>query len=94
MEFEIGARIGFFSFLGSVVRRFNAGLEGDIMPRRVRSESVDSLSPQFVHVWNRCVRRPFLCGRDRYNANSFEHRRVRARECNERLACCFVIDNS
>ena len=67
-------------------------LEGDIMPRCARSESVDPLSPQFVHVWNRCVRRAFLCGRDRYSGKSFEHRRIWARKRIEHLASCFGID--
>ena len=62
------------------------------MPRCSRSESVDPLSPQFVHVWNRCVRRAFLCGRDRYSGKSFEHRRVWAQKRIEHLASCFGID--
>ena len=62
------------------------------MPRCARSESVDPLIPQFVHVWNRCVRRAFLCGRDHYSGKSFEHRRVWARKRIEHLASCFGID--
>ena len=63
-----------------------------MMPRCARSETVDPLSPQFVHVWNRCVRRAFLCGRDRYSGKSFEHRRIWARKRIEHLASCFGID--
>ena len=62
------------------------------MPRCGRSKSVDPLSPQFVHVWNRCVRRAFLCGRDSYSGKSFEHRRVWARKRIEHLASCFGVD--
>ena len=67
-------------------------LEGSIMPRCARSGSVDPLTPQFVHVWNRCVRRAFLCGRDRYSGKSYEHRRVWVRRRIEHLASCFGID--
>ena len=84
--------MSFPSFFCSAVKRFKADLEGDIMPRCARSESVDPLSPQFVHVWNRCVRRAFLCGRDRYSGKSFEHRRIWARKRIEHLASCFGID--
>ncbi len=62
------------------------------MPRCARSESVDPLSPQFVHVWNRCVRRAFLCGRDHYSGKNYEHRRVWVRKRIEHLASCFGID--
>ena len=34
------------------------------MPRVARSTSIDPRTPQIVHVWNRCVRRAFLCGTD------------------------------
>ena len=67
-------------------------LEGSIMPRCARSGSVDPLTPQFVHVWNRCVRRAFLCGRDRYSGKSYEHRRIWVRRRIEHLASCFGID--
>ena len=84
--------MSFPNFFCSAVKRFKADLEGDTMPRSSRSESVDPLSPQFIHVWNRCVRRAFLCGRDRYSGKSFEHRRIWARKRIEHLASCFGID--
>ena len=62
------------------------------MPRCARSETVDPLIPQFVHVLNRCVRRAFLCGRGCYSGKSFEHRRIWARKRTEHLASCFGID--
>ena len=40
-----------------------------------RSRLVDSESPGFYHCISRCVRRARLCGIDRYDGKSYEHRR-------------------
>ena len=34
------------------------------MARAARQTLIDPLQIQIVHVWNRCVRRAFLCGQD------------------------------
>ena len=46
-----------------------------------RSEVVEKGVVGIYHCVTRCVRRAFLCGRDKYSGKSFEHRRewIRAR---------------
>ena len=46
------------------------------MARKARNESIDPHQVQIVHCVNRCVRRIFLCGQDRYSGNNYEHRRA------------------
>ena len=62
------------------------------MARLARGESIDPSQIQIVHVWNRCVRRAFLCGNDVATGRSFEHRRQWARDRLEHLASGFAID--
>ena len=62
------------------------------MPRVARSASIDPRTPQIVHVWNRCVRRAFLCGADAVLGKNYEHRRQWARDRLEHLAKCFAVD--
>ena len=42
---------------------------------RARNCLIDLTSTSYYHVINRCVRRSFLCGEDRYSGRSYEHRR-------------------
>ena len=62
------------------------------MARLARGVSIDPSQIQMVHVWNRCVRRAFLCGNDVVTGRSFEHRRQWARDRLEHLASVFAID--
>ena len=62
------------------------------MARAARQTSIDPAQVQIVHVWNRCVRRAFLCGQDPLTGKDFEHRRLWARERLEHLASVFGID--
>ena len=41
-----------------------------------RRQLVDSTQAQFFHLINRCVRRSWLCGRDEYKGENFEHRKA------------------
>ena len=62
------------------------------MARTARQTSIDPAEIQIIHVWNRCVRRAFLCGSDEYSGRNYEHRREWARKRLEHLASCFAID--
>ena len=62
------------------------------MARAARQSSIDPTQVQIVHVWNRCVRRAFLCGLDPLTGKDFEHRRQWARQRLEHLASIFAID--
>jgi len=62
------------------------------MARSARQISIDPNEIQIVHVWNRCVRRAFLCGQDPLTGKDFEHRRQWARERLEHLASVFAVD--
>jgi hypothetical protein len=45
-----------------------------------------------VHCWNRCVRRAYLCGEDRYSGRNYEHRRDWIWDVQEQLAGLFGIE--
>ena len=62
------------------------------MARAARQISIDPSTVQIVHVYNRCVRRAFLCGQDPVTGKNFEHRREWARERLEHLASIFGVD--
>jgi len=42
---------------------------------RARREQISLQDTPYYHVINRCVRRAFLCGYDRYSGQNYEHRR-------------------
>ena len=46
----------------------------------------------FYHVMTRCVRRAFLCGKDKYSGNCYEHRRKPIVDRIKFLASVFNID--
>ena len=56
-----------------------------------RSHLVSEDEPGFYHVVSRCVRRAFLCGKDRYTGKSFEHRRHWIESRILELAECFSV---
>ncbi len=56
-----------------------------------RSQLVPPGSPGVYHCVSRCVRRAFLCGDDRYNGQSFEHRRQWIEDRLHQLAEVFAV---
>ena len=57
-----------------------------------RSNQVDLSVTPYYHCIARCVRRAFLCGKDSYSGQNFEHRRDWVRERLRFLAGVFAID--
>jgi hypothetical protein len=56
-----------------------------------RSQIVLSDTPGAFHCVQRCVRRAFLCGVDRYTGESFEHRKVWLEDRIRLVAECFAV---
>ena len=56
------------------------------MPRVNRSEICASSEIQAFHLINRCVRRTFLCGRDKRSGKDYSHRKQWIRDRLEELA--------
>ena len=44
------------------------------------------------HCWNRCVRRAFLCGYDRFTRKNYNYRRGWIRKLQQQLARLFAIE--
>jgi len=42
---------------------------------RARNSLIDLTSTSYYHVINRCIKRSFLCGEDKYSGRNYEHRR-------------------
>lgn len=59
---------------------------------RARRQQVSIESTPYYHCINRCVRRAFLCGTDRYSGQNFDHRRDWMRERLAQLVGVFAID--
>lgn len=62
------------------------------MPRVNRTELCAAEEIQAFHLINRCVRRTFLCGKDRRSGKDYSHRKEWIRERLEELAWIFGID--
>ena len=62
------------------------------MPRKPRYEVADPGEVQVFHAVQRCVRKAFLCGEDRFTGQSYEHRRGWIRDRLEFLASVFGVD--
>ena len=62
------------------------------MPRLNRSEIRAREEVQVFHLINRCVRRTFLCGRDRRSGKDYSHRKQWIQNRLEELAGIFGID--
>ena len=57
-----------------------------------RNKIINPKEPGIFHCWSRCVRRAFLCGKDRYSRKDYEYRRNWIEERLEHLARWFAID--
>ena len=62
------------------------------MPRVNRREIFADDEIQTFHLINRCVRRTFLCGKDRKTGRDFSHRKQWIRDRLEVLAGIFAVD--
>jgi hypothetical protein len=62
------------------------------MPRVKRTEICAADEIQAFHLINRCVRRTFLCGKDRRSGKDYSHRKEWIRERLEELAGIFALD--
>ncbi len=62
------------------------------MPRVKRTEICARDEVQAFHLINRCVRRTYLCGKDRKSGQDYSHRKQWIRDRLEELAGIFGID--
>ena len=61
------------------------------MPQ-ARKNQISLIDTPYYHCVSRCVRQSFLCGKDKYSGQSFEHRRGWVEERLLFLASVFAID--
>ena len=62
------------------------------MPANARSNIIDEGTSGYYHCINRCVRRAFLCGKDPYTGENFDHRKSWFTEKIQNLSEIFLID--
>ena len=56
-----------------------------------RSQQIDLSVTPYYHCVNRCVRRAYLCGEDKYSGQSYEHRRGWIVDKMKTLSAVFAI---
>jgi hypothetical protein len=59
---------------------------------RARESLIDLDATPYYHCINRCIRRSFLCGDDKYSGNNFDHRRGWLVDRIKLLSTIFAID--
>ena len=57
-----------------------------------RTQLISIEDTPYYHIITRCVRRAFLCGKDKYSGNCYEHRRKQIVDRIKQLASAFNID--
>lgn len=61
------------------------------MPK-ARNEQISLLNTPYYHCVSRCVRRAFLCGKDKYSGQCYEHRRQWVEDRIHKLSEVYIID--
>lgn len=61
------------------------------MPK-ARNEQINLLNTPYYHCVSRCVRRAFLCGKDKFSGQCYEHRRQWVEDRIHKLSEVFTID--
>jgi REP element-mobilizing transposase RayT len=90
MAVSLGARLFAKLIVGVAIR--NEQARNHTMPRVKRTEICAEEEIQAFHLINRCVRRTFLCGKDRRSGKDYSHRKQWIRERLEELAGIFALD--
>ena len=62
------------------------------MMTRARHSLIDLSATSYYHVINRCIKRSYLCGEDKYSGKNYEHRRQWLIDRIKRLSTIFSID--